>query len=148
MYQGSGRTEPKWALERYSHWQMMTSDTKHQSSVQRKDKHCGVLLTTDQLAKRCQQSDVMEWFSNKQIILDNSGSTHERGAQCCWLWARPHNVTDKSAQAGQSVERGNESDTGNHQGHTPWHIAVHARSPTGANQTDRKWNRSKHTSLL
>ena len=56
------------------------------------------------------------------------------GAQCHWLRTRPqNNGTDKSAKAGQSAERGNMSQIGNHQGHTHWNHEVHARPPTNAN---------------
>ena len=59
------------------------------------------------------------------------------GAQCHWLRTRPHNnVTDKSAKAGQSAERGNVSHTRNHPGHTHWDHEVHAKPTTNANQTE------------
>ena len=50
------------------------------------------------------------------------------GSQGHWLWTRPHfNVIYKSANAGQSADRGHTSHTGNHQGHTHWDHEVHAR---------------------
>lgn len=57
----------------------------------------------------------------------------ECGTQWHWQWSRPHsNVTDKSAEAGQSAKWGYEHHTGNHYGHTCWDQMVHARPPTNA----------------
>ena len=59
------------------------------------------------------------------------------GAQCHWLGIRPHNNgTDKSANVGQSAERGNASHTRNHQGLNYWDHEVHARPPTNANHIE------------
>ena len=74
-----------------------------------------------------------------QGVLNNATSTtvSNCGAQCHRLRTRPHNNgTDKSAEVGQSAERGNASHTGNHQGHIHWDHEVHARPPTNANQTE------------
>ena len=115
IHQRPGRSEPKWT-QQDSQTMMMSSYTKHQgtprgqpkqcnnnwivnscgvmtmdrSSIQTRHKHCGALLTTGQQANQCQQSHLMELWSNKQAIWATLGYTLTE----CWptenIWKQQH----------------------------------------------------------
>ena len=89
------------------------------------------------------------WRQRLQRLLNNISSYCIKVCCSVSLWTKPqNNGTDKSAKAGQCTEWGHVSHNWNHQGHTHWDHEVHARPPHQWQcKADRRWSRSKHTSL-